>query len=102
MNRPASSRGCRAYRWQVASRVLAATAGGYALSALATAGLALALPRFAGVPLAASVMAATLLSFVLHAGVVVWVFSTGSATRAWLGLGAWSALLGGVLGLLRG
>ncbi|KAG1361734.1 hypothetical protein G6F61_014152 [Rhizopus arrhizus] len=55
----------------------------------------------AGLPLAASVMAATLASFVLHTGIVVWVFSTGSATRAWLWLGAWSALMAGALAGLR-
>ncbi|KAG1310317.1 hypothetical protein G6F62_014646 [Rhizopus arrhizus] len=101
MSRLASPRPGGGYRWQVASRVLAAAAGGYALSALATSVLAFALPRLAGLPLAASVMAATLASFVLHTGIVVWVFSTGSATRAWLWLGAWSALMAGALAVLR-
>lgn len=70
------------YRWRVASRVMAAAVGGYALTSAITVLLALVWP----LPKAHAVLAATLLSFAVYAGVVVWVFSTRSATRAWVGM----------------
>ncbi|TBU99821.1 DUF3649 domain-containing protein [Stutzerimonas kirkiae] len=70
------------YRWRVASRVLAAVLGGYALTSVVTVLLALIWPT----QQAHAVLAATLLSFAVYACVVIWVFSTRSATRAWLGM----------------
>ncbi|KAF1048252.1 DUF3649 domain-containing protein [Xylophilus sp.] len=78
------------YRLAVASRALAAIAGGYAIAALATAALALWLP----LARAEAVVAATLLSFAVYACAVVWVFAARSAWRAWGGLLAASAVLG--------
>jgi len=70
------------YRFAVASRVLAAILGGYALTAVAIALLALWLPMAR----AEAVLTATLLSFALYAGAVIWVFAARSAWRAWLGI----------------
>ena len=70
------------YRLMVASRILAAVIGGYALTAALSVLLALLLP----VSRSEATLAATMLSFILYAVVVLWVFATSSATRAWLGL----------------
>ncbi|CAN7276324.1 DUF3649 domain-containing protein [Pseudorhodoferax sp. LjRoot39] len=72
--------------WQIAGRVLAAALGGYALSALAMADLALLLPRVGGATQAEAVLVASLCSFVVYTGVALWAFATRSAVRAWLGL----------------
>ena len=70
------------YRLMVASRILAAVVAGYALTSAASILLALLLP----IPKAEAVLASTMLSFAIYAGVVIWVFQARSATRAWLGL----------------
>ena len=70
------------YRWMVASRVFIAAIGGYALTSAATIFLAMVWP----LPKAQAVMAATMVSFVLYAVVVIWVFSVASARRAWIGV----------------
>ena len=77
------------YRASVASRVLAAVIGGYLLTALAIATLAAYLPL---APVEASLMA-TMLSFVIYAGVVLWVFATQSIWRVWLSMAAAMAIL---------
>ena len=77
------------YRASVASRVLAAVIGGYLLTALAIAALAVYLPL---APVEASLMA-TMLSFVIYAGVVLWVFATRSIWRVWLCMAAAMAIL---------
>lgn len=82
------------YRVAVASRALAAIVGGYALAAMATGCLSLALVHGAGLPRAEAVLTATLLSFLWYGVAVVWVFAVDSAWRAWLGLLAPCALLG--------
>ncbi|MFV0278248.1 MAG: DUF3649 domain-containing protein [Parahaliea sp.] len=70
------------YRWMVASRVLAAVVGGYALSSAATVLLALIWP----LPQAEAVLASTTLSFALYAGVLVWIFAAERLRTIWLGL----------------
>lgn len=70
------------YRWSVASRVLAAALGGYALTSSLTVLLSLVWP----LPKGQAVLAASMLSFTLYAVAVIWVFSVRSATRAWLGM----------------
>lgn len=70
------------YRWRVASRVLAAVVGGYALTSAGTVLLALAWP----LPKAEAVMASTMLSFALYAGVLVWIFAVRCLCTVWLGL----------------
>ncbi|ATQ77101.1 iron transporter [Massilia violaceinigra] len=75
-----------AYRLGVGSRALAAILGGYLLAAAASALLALLLPRVLGTGRADAVIAATLASFAIYAGAVIWVFAARSAARAWLGM----------------
>ena len=88
------------YRWAVFSRVIAAAVGGYALTSAAIVLLALIWP----LPRAQAVGVATLLGFAIYAIAVIWVFSTRSAWRAWIGmvaptavfaLAAWWLLPGG-------
>lgn len=83
------------YRWAVASRTAAATAGGYALAAAFAAALSLALP-LAGVARAEAVLWATMLSFLVHATAALWAFGCANAWRAWGG----TAMPAGALALL--
>lgn len=85
------------YRLAVASRALAAIVGGYVLTALAITALAIFLPM----PRSEASMTATLLSFVIYTCVVLWVFATRSATRAWLGIVAPAVVLGALVWLQR-
>jgi hypothetical protein len=78
------------HRWMVASRALAAIAGGYALAALSAAALAVFLPLSS----ADATLAGTMLSFLVYACAVIWVFAARNARRAWLGLILPMALLG--------
>ncbi|MDW5441944.1 DUF3649 domain-containing protein [Polaromonas sp. SM01] len=80
------------YRLAVASRVLAAIAGGYALSALASAALALYLPGTR----AEAALTANMAAFVIYTGAVMGVFAARTAARAWQGL-LLAALLPGAL-----
>lgn len=72
----------RRYRWEVASRVVAAAIGGYALASAITVLLALIWP----LPRAQAVLASTMLGFVWYTVAVIWVFTTRSHVRAWLGM----------------
>lgn len=81
------------YRGGVAARVVAAIGGGYVLTAIASALIAIALP----LPRADAVTLATLLSFVVYTCVILWVFATSSALRAWIGVAAASGVLGALL-----
>jgi hypothetical protein len=93
MSGAASSRTPAAYRWGVFSRVVAASIGAYILASLASSVLAVALPRVFTLSVADGVIIGTLMSFVFHATAAIWVFATGSAVRAWIGIGAMSACL---------
>ena len=73
--------------WPVLSRVLAATVGGYTVTALSMSVLAAMLPWLSPASKADAVLTATLLSFAVYTGLAIWAFSTRSATKAWLGLG---------------
>lgn len=87
------------YRWEVAGRVLLATAGGYVLTALLSTALALILPWLPGLGLsrAEGVLIASLLSFTFYTLYVLWVFSTHSAWRVW----GWSVAVGaGLYGVI--
>jgi hypothetical protein len=64
----------------LASRIACAILGGYVLAALSSVAV-LALP----VSQAQGVIAGMLISFVVFAGTVIWVFAVGSARRAWSG-----------------
>lgn len=70
------------YRLLVASRILAAIIGGYALTSALSVLLALLLP----VSRSEATLAATMLSFVVYAVVVLWVFAARSVMRVWLTL----------------
>jgi hypothetical protein len=63
------------------SRIIAALFGGYALAALASVAV-LALPMNK----IQAVIAGQLVSFLVYAGAVVWVFAVRSALKAWMGL----------------
>jgi len=84
------------YRWSVASRVAAATLGGYGLTSAATVLLALVLP----LSKANAVVTASMLSFALYLLVVIWTFSIRSATRAWLWIVGTTTILGALCYLL--
>jgi len=90
-----------AYRWQVASRVLAASLGGYVFTAVTAAALALLLPALVGVRTSVSVLASSLLGFVLFIAVAAGVFCARSVGRVWLSLAAGSALMGLLVAMLR-
>lgn len=77
------------YRADVASRTLAAVAGGYGLSALATVWLARALP---GGRLEATQWA-TMVSFFIYTAAALWCFTVRNSLRAWLGLALSTLLL---------
>ncbi|WP_137171919.1 DUF3649 domain-containing protein [Massilia sp. HP4] len=81
------------YRGGVVARTVAAIAGGYVLTSIASSLIAIALP----LPRADAVSIATLLSFVVYTCVILWVFATTSALRAWTGVVAASAVLGAAL-----
>jgi len=68
-------------RAALVSRIIAALFGGYALAALMSlATLALPMQR------SNAVFTGMLLSFLVYAGAVIWVFAVRSARRAWAGL----------------
>lgn len=85
----------------IASRVLAALLGGYALAALMASALALAFAALGLGTRAEGVQAAGLLSFALYTGAAIWCFAARSALRAWLGLAVVGLACGAVLVLLR-
>ena len=84
------------YRWMVASRVLAAVVGGYALTSAATVLLALVWP----LPQAQAVLASTMLSFTLYTVVIVWIFAVKRLRTLWLGLFIATAVCAGLSWLL--
>jgi hypothetical protein len=87
MTRPAPKPISGRYRFGVFSRVLAAIAGGYALTALISTALTLTLVA-TGVPRASSVLLASLLSFAVYTGIAVWVFSINRLAKVWSMQGA--------------
>lgn len=78
-------------RWLgVASRTLAALFGGYGLASLAAAACAVTLPMARS----DAVLTGMMVGLVVQAVAAIWVFSAGSAMRAWLGLAAPGVALG--------
>ncbi|GJE16085.1 iron transporter [Methylobacterium marchantiae] len=86
------------YRVMVAARTLLAIFGGYGLAAIATAFLSLTLP----LDRSEAVASATLASFAIMAGAVIWVFSARSLGRAAIGLALPALCLGAGLWLALG
>jgi len=82
------------YRWQVMLRTLLAGGGGYVLASLCAGGLALLMPALGWMPRVDAVMTATMLGFVIHAVLAIWVFASASAVRPLVGMLGASALLG--------
>ena len=89
---PAGPAGTR-YRLGIASRTLAAIAGGYLLSALVAAVSALYLPTTR----VEATLAGMLASFVVYTCAVMWAFAARTAGRAWAGIAAPCVPLGSVL-----
>jgi len=87
------------YRLGIASRVLAACGGGYGVACLAACALAAVLPLLSGASRADGVLIASLLAFVFYTVVAIWVFSTRSVARAWLGLAGVALACAGVMAL---
>ena len=76
----------------VLSRVLAAVVGGYAAANVVAVGVAQILPMSRG----DGVMTGILLTYLVYAAAVVWVFAARSARRAWLGILLTTAAFGGL------
>lgn len=74
----------RGYLLGVLSRSVAAIFGSYALASLSSLALALVLP----LDKRDAVQLAAMIGFLLYAGGVIWAFSTTTAARAWIGIGA--------------
>jgi uncharacterized protein DUF3649 len=70
------------YRWGVASRALAAVAGGYALASVTASFIALVFPSRRD----EAVMAGALAGFLVLPACFIWVFAAATAWRAWLGI----------------
>lgn len=97
---PAPGQGA-AHRWQVASRVLAASVGAYVFTAITATALALLLPSLVNVRTSVSVLTSSLLGFVLLITVAVGIFSARSVGKVWLSLVAGSVLMGVLVAMLR-
>jgi len=91
MNTRLANNGAR-YRLSVASRVVAAAVVGYAFTSTATVLLALLWP----LPRAEAVLAATMLSFMLYALVIVWAFSVKRVGHVWIVLSATTVIVAAV------
>ncbi|WP_240651454.1 MULTISPECIES: DUF3649 domain-containing protein [unclassified Variovorax] len=87
-------------RLGVASRAIAAIAGGYGVAALSSVVLALCLPAVFGMTRSEATMTGLLASFAIFALAVMWVFAARTALRAWSGLAVVAAVLGLFLLLL--
>jgi hypothetical protein len=81
-----SERQAAAYRWRVASRCAAAAVGGFALASAASIALAWLIVRLGWAPRVSATATATLASFALWCGIVMWVFHTASLKRVWLNM----------------
>ena len=83
------SRNASMNRWQIASRVLAALVGGYAVAYAVTAFLAVYLPLARPDRMVFSSLA----SFAVWTAVAIYVFAARSASRIWLLIVGVTALL---------
>ena len=86
----------RAYRVSVLLRAVCALGGGYVVSAAFAAAAGLVLVQYLGMSKPDAVTCATLLSFVVYAVVVLWVFACARGLHAWMVL-VFSALALGLL-----
>jgi hypothetical protein len=90
------------YRGGVTARTVAAIGGGYVVTSSASALFALARAAVFHMSRADAVTIATLLSFVIYTCVILWVFATGSALRACVGVAACGVVLGAILWFVGG
>lgn len=90
------------YRCAVVSRMFAAFAGGYVLSAAFAAAMGLLAARGLGMAKADAVTLSTMLSFIVFAVAVLWAFACRSALRAWVGIALPAGVLAGVAWMLYG
>lgn len=72
------------------SRIIAATLGGYGLAVVTAIGLAGVLPMGR----ADAVMTGHLTSFGFYLLAVLWAFSTRTAMQAWTGIAVWTVVFG--------
>ncbi len=86
------------YRIMIFFRFILAILGGYALSAVTAMCIALMFPETIK---ASTVMSATMLAFVIHCAVFIWVFMVQSTLKAWLGVVVPIVILSLVYWLLR-
>ncbi len=86
------------YRTAVAARALAAIFGGYAVSALWAAALAVMLPAVR----VEAALTATMLALVIYPCAVMWCFATHTVARAIGGLIVFGAIPAVLLMLLKG
>jgi hypothetical protein len=77
-------------------RIVAGVGGGYAIAALFTMVLSAGLPM----PRAEAVLTATMASFAIYAGIIVWAFAARGVLRLWAGMAATAALLALMQGAL--
>lgn len=87
--------GAAATRWHIAARILAAVAGGYAVSNVAAIGLAQVLP----LPRADAVLAGILATYLFYGAAVVWCFAARTVRAAWLGIVLTIVTFGGLASL---
>ncbi|AIJ46687.1 hypothetical protein O987_12820 [Comamonas testosteroni TK102] len=92
----------RRYHWAVLLRVLMATLGGYALTALACVVLAHALVALGAMQPAPAVLLSTLLSFVIYTVVALWVFHVRSLPRVAAWMAGSAAVMAVALQALKG
>jgi len=71
-----------AYRWGIASRTVAAAAGGYSLVSLLHVAFMALLP----VDFHKALLFASQTGYLYYTGIIIWCFAARSAWRAWLGL----------------
>ncbi|SLM50121.1 conserved membrane protein of unknown function [Nitrospira japonica] len=76
----------------VASRVVAASVGGYAMTYAVTICVTVLLP----LSRTEAVLSAAMMSFLFYVGAIIWAFAAATPMRAWLGL----LLSAGVSGLI--
>ena len=86
--------------WPLIARILAAAPGGYALTALITLVLSLLMHRI-GIGKAEAVLTSTMTSFLLYTGIIMAIFHTRTARRAWIGLIIAAVPCGVIIALFR-
>ncbi|HNP30006.1 MAG TPA: DUF3649 domain-containing protein [Nitrospirales bacterium] len=74
------------------SRVAAGVLGGYTLAYVCTAFMSIVLP----LAKSEAVLTASMMSFVIYTGAILWTFTAATPLRAWSGLLIPTAFFGGI------